>query len=189
MHGVKKLLDSLDSHKATGPDNIPTQLLKQLNPELSPALTIIVEASLQQCQVPSDWKTANIVLVHKKGNRSTPSHYRPIARTSVCCKLRKYLSTSFTHIFSLTLTTIEFYLIIQTGEILWTQIFLTIDDLAKNLNNNLQADVHCYFLDFSKAFNKVDHSCLLHKLNNYGIRGSLLSWLENFLTQRAQHVM
>ena len=34
MDGVKKLLDNLDSHKATGPGNIPTQLLKQLSPEL-----------------------------------------------------------------------------------------------------------------------------------------------------------
>ena len=45
MHGVKKPLDNLDSHKASGPDNIPTQLLKQLSPELSPALTMIFEAS------------------------------------------------------------------------------------------------------------------------------------------------
>jgi len=48
MHGVKELLDNLDSHKASGPDNIPTQLLKQLSPELSPAPTMIFEASLQQ---------------------------------------------------------------------------------------------------------------------------------------------
>ena len=41
-------LDNLDSHKATGPDNIPTEMLKQLIPELSPALTMIFEASLQQ---------------------------------------------------------------------------------------------------------------------------------------------
>ena len=65
MHGVKKLSDNLDSHNATS-----TQLLKQLSPELSPALTMIFEASLQQCLVPSDWKTANIVPVHKKRNRS-----------------------------------------------------------------------------------------------------------------------
>jgi len=66
IHGVKSLLDNLDSYKATGPDNIPTQLLKQLSQELSPALTMIFQASLQQCQVPADWRTANIVPVHKK---------------------------------------------------------------------------------------------------------------------------
>jgi len=68
-----------------------------------------------------------------------------------------------------------------------TQLLLTIHDLAKNLDNNLQTVV--IFLDFAKAFDKVDHSCLLHKLDHYGIRGDLLFWLENFLTQRTQRVI
>ena len=45
------------------------------------------------------------------------------------------------------------------------------------------------FLDFTKAFDKVDHSCLIRKLDHYGIRGNILSWLENFLTQRTQRVI
>ena len=98
MHGVKNLLDNLDTHKATGPDNIPTRLLKQLSPELSPILTLIFQASLQQCQVPADWKTANTIPVHKKGNCSIPSTYRPISLTSVCCKLLEHII--YTHIFS-----------------------------------------------------------------------------------------
>jgi len=60
-----------------------------------------------------------------------------------------------------------------------TQLFLIIDDLAKNLYNNLQTDV--ISSNFSKAFDKVSHSYLLQVLHNYGIRGSLQSWLENFL--------
>ena len=40
------------------------------------------------------------------------------------------------------------------------------------------------FLDFSKAFDKVDHNFLLHKLEHYGIRGQLLLWLTNFLSER-----
>jgi len=59
-----------------------------------------------------------------------------------------------------------------------TQLLLTIDHLAKNLDNNMQTDV--IFLDFAKPFDKVDHSCLLHKLDHYGICGDLLFWLKNF---------
>jgi len=54
MHVVKKLLDNLDSHKATGLDNIPTYLHKQLDAELAPALGY--KASLKQCYVPIDGK-------------------------------------------------------------------------------------------------------------------------------------
>ena len=68
-----------------------------------------------------------------------------------------------------------------------TQLILTIHDLAKNLDSGLQSDV--ILLDFSKAFDKVDHKLLLHKLDHYGIRGSLLSWLGDFLTNRKQQVV
>ena len=186
--GVKSLLDNLNPHKATGPDNIPTSLLKQLSPELAPVLTMIFQASLQQCHLPADWKTAKIVPVHKKGDRSAPNNYRPISLTSICCKLLEHII--YTHIFS----HLNEYQILcdnqhgfRQGRSCETQLLLTINDLAKNLDNNLQTDV--MFLDFAKAFDKVDHSCLIHKLQNYGIRGNLLSWLENFLTQRTQCVI
>ena len=44
-------------------------------------------------------------------------------------------------------------------------------------------------LDFSKAFDKVSHSCLLHKLRHYGISGVLLRWIRDFLTNRSQEVI
>ena len=68
-----------------------------------------------------------------------------------------------------------------------TQLILTIHDLAKSLANGLQSDV--IFLDFSKAFDKVDHKLLLHKLDHHGIRGGLLSCLRDFLTNRKHQVV
>ena len=44
-------------------------------------------------------------------------------------------------------------------------------------------------LGFSKAFDKVAHSRLVHKLEYYGIRGKLLIWLESFLNNRMQQVV
>jgi len=44
-------------------------------------------------------------------------------------------------------------------------------------------------LDFVKAFDKVSHSHLLHKLNHYGIGENTLSWISSFLTDRTQHVV
>ena len=59
------------------------------------------------------------------------------------------------------------------------QLFLTVDDLARAVDNKLQVDVA--ILDFEKAFDKVAHTRLTHKLDYYGIRGDLLQWLQSFL--------
>ena len=44
------------------------------------------------------------------------------------------------------------------------------------------------YLDYSKAFDKVDHKVLLEKLKLYGIGGKVLCWIEQFLTNRTQTV-
>ena len=64
------------------------------------------------------------------------------------------------------------------------QLLSVIDDFAKAINDKKQVDT-C-MLDFSKAFDKVPHQRLLHKLEFYGITGDTLSWLAAFLSDRSQ---
>ena len=81
--GVEQLLSRLKLHKASGPDVIPTYLLKQLAHQLAPALPLLFQASLDQRQLLRRLKKANVLPIFQKGNRSLPSNYRPISLT-VC---------------------------------------------------------------------------------------------------------
>ena len=68
-----------------------------------------------------------------------------------------------------------------------SQLILTVDDLARNIDAGVQTDV--ILLDFAKAFDKVPHPHLLRKLEYYGLSGSLLKWIRNFLHGRTQRVV
>jgi hypothetical protein len=67
------------------------------------------------------------------------------------------------------------------------QVVLTIQDLAKGVDNRGQRDI--ILLDFSKAFDKIPHQRLLHKIHHYGITGTTYAWLMDFLKGRDQRVV
>ena len=107
--GGRKLLQGLNPHKAEGPDHIPTRFLEEFATELSPAMTLIFVASLQQeeIHVPDDCRQANIAPVFKKGDRGVAVNYRPISLTSVCSKVLEHIINSqiMKHLDTLTSTT------------------------------------------------------------------------------------
>ncbi|MCG7874753.1 MAG: hypothetical protein JAY78_00305 [Candidatus Thiodiazotropha taylori] len=186
--GVQKLMQGLNPHKAEGPDRIPTRFLKEFATELSPALTLIFQASLQQGEVPGDWKQANVVPIFKKGDRSSAANYRPISLTSVCSKILEHI------IHSQIMRHLDTYHILSDQQHGFrkkrsceSQLILTLQDLASALEENEQVDA--VLLDFSKAFDKVSHQRLGIKLDHYGIRGKLLQWIKSFLANRMQQVL
>ena len=69
-----RLLKEINPYKATGPDCIPTKLLKEMAEELSPSLV----SSLQQGKIPQDWKEALITPLFRKSNQTNPMNYHPV---------------------------------------------------------------------------------------------------------------
>ena len=58
---------------------------------LGPALALVFQASLNQGQIPDDWRTAHITPIYKKGDKSKASNYRPVSLTSIACKLLEHI--------------------------------------------------------------------------------------------------
>lgn len=186
--GVSKLLKELNPHKATGPDELPSRILQMGADELAPALTKLYQYSLDTGQVPQDWRDANVVPIFKKGDRHQPANYRPVSLTSVVCKVLEHIvhSSIMTHFdeFSILCDNQHGFRKRRSCE---TQLIVTIDDISRHLSDGAQVDV--VLLDFEKAFDKVPHSRLLHKLDYYGVRGKLSRWIQSFLSNRKQQVV
>ncbi|KAK2166213.1 hypothetical protein NP493_1331g00010 [Ridgeia piscesae] len=186
--GVCKLLKAINPHKACGPDQIPNVILKNCADTLSPALRDIFQRSLDTAVLPSDWRTANVSAVFKKGDKHLPENYRPISLTSVPCKILEHI------IYRHLMTYLEEHNILtdlnhgfRAGFSCETQLLTTMHDLFSSFDTGTQTDMAV--LDFSKAFDTVPHSKLLTKLSHYGIGGTILEWLNKFLTGRTMKVV
>ncbi len=188
VNGVTKLLKKLNPHKAAGPDEIPARLLRELADFLGPVLTILYQSSVNTGNLPLIWKSATVAPVFKKGDRNKAVNYRPISLTSICCKVLEHIihSSIMRHFDTHEILT-DFQHGFRKQRSCESQLIITVDELAHNLDAGLQTDL--ILLDFSKAFDKVPHQRLLHKLNHYGIRGPLHSWIGNFLQGHDQQVV
>ena len=186
--GITKLLSELNADKAPGPDELPNLLLKNAAKEISPFLTDIFDHSIKSGKLPDEWVEANVAPIFKKGDRHTASNYRPISLTCVCAKLLEHIicKSIMTH-FTINNILTPLQHGFRAGHSCESQLLLTNADLVQNYEDKIQTDV--IVLDFSKAFDVVPHKRLLHKLEHYGIRGTTLLWIQNFLTTRTQKVL
>ena len=143
---------------------------------------VVFQASLDQGHLLNIWKTAAVVPLLKKGNRNEPNNYKPVSLTCVCSKLLEHIvysviSKHLKHHHTLCDQQHGF----RKRRSCKAQPISTVNVFAEYLNQRGQCDI--LLLDFSKAFSKVSHSLLYHKLCHYGIQGSLL------LSQESQYVI
>ena len=188
VSGVHKLLSDLNPFKATGPDAISARFLKETANKIAPMFPCLFNQSLATGEVPQDWKNAYVIPIYKKGSKSDPRNYRPVSLTSIVYKTMEHiLSSQIMHYIESQGIICETQFGFRQKHSCETQLLLTIDDFARALDNNNQVDVE--ILDMSKAFDKVPHERLALKLHHYGIRGSVLTWLQSFLRGRSQQVV
>ena len=82
----QKLL-RLKVDKSPGPDMLHPRVIKEIGVEIADALKFIFEFSLESGDLPDDWKCSIVSVIHKKGDKSNVSNYRPISLTCIICKI------------------------------------------------------------------------------------------------------
>ena len=162
---VRKVVMNLDLSKASGPDCIPVVVIKNCEPKLFYILAELFNKCLKESCFPDCWKVSSVVPVVKNaGERSTAKNYRPGSLLSVVSKvfekfvnnrivdhLEKYgLFSDFQYGFRSSRSTADLLTVVS-------------DRIARAFNRSVATQAVA--LDISKAFDRVWHAGLLHKLS------------------------
>ena len=167
-------------------DPIPTFLLKKCADELCPIILHIVNSSIIQAKFPADMKKAVVKPTLKKSNADTDclKNYRPVSNLPVTSKLieRIVLDQLNDH-----LNLNDLHCPVQSGyrpnHSCETLLIRLTDDIFKEIHqDNI---VVLVLLDLSAAFDTIDHSILLKKLEeDFGVTDKTLKWFSSYLIDR-----
>ena len=175
---------------APGPDDIPYWVFKECAYELSGIITHIFNSSLKSGVVPEAWKKAYTTPVPKVRNVSEYRDFadlRPISVTPILSRLvekivvRRYLwplmdDEQMNDQFAFR----------STGST--TAALITLIHTIYSMFDQGNDYIRCVLIDYSKAFDVVNHEILLNELGTLGLHDSIFKWIANFLTGRGQAV-
>ena len=177
----------MDVSKAAGIDNIPTLVLKELSDVLAYPLSRIFQASMKKGVFPQQWKTALVVPVFKKGDKTNPSNYRPVALLPVMSKImEKYVNYHLIRHLSDQKLLVDSQFGFRPGCHTLHPLLLLHQWAADALDTS--QELSAVALDIAGAFDTVWHRRLLMKCESMGVDSITLKWLESYLSGRKQVV-
>ena len=185
---IVEAIDEIKPGAAAGPDDLSVLLLKKCKQTLSKPIHMIWQHSMSTGTVPKFFKTLHIAPLHKKGSRAIAANYRPVSLTSHVIKIyeRVLRKQMIAHLEENNLLNSKQHGF-RSGKSCLTQLLHHFDDIIESLSNG--DDMDAIYLDYAKAFDKVDHQLLLSKLQLYGFHSEIIRWIESFLTNRSQQVI
>ena len=183
-----KVLSKLNSSKSPGPDAIHPRILKELQEQLSHPLKLLFMKTIKDGKLPDSWKEAEVIPIFKnKGRKDSPSNYRPVSLTSIICKIFEHFvrDALYTHLIENCLLSKDQFGFCKARSCV-SQLLVTINEWFNCIDKKIPVDAA--YLDFRKAFDSVPHKRLISKLYGYGVRGKVLNWISDFLSERTQYV-
>ena len=126
--------------------------------------------------------------LYKKGEKYDAANYRPVSLTCICCKtIEHILVSNINKHLALDSILADCQHGFRSQRSCETQLVQVVHDIISNPDGAVNCgykQIDLITMDFAEAFDKVPHRRLLHKLENYGIRGSTHKWINSGRTQQ-----
>ena len=174
-------------NKSTGDTKIEALKIANKSHVFTSTLAMIVNKSFEQGIFPAQMKVAKVVPIHKEGPKTDVGNYRPISLLAsfskiyeklMHCRILKFLVSNK--------SLFEMQYGFRPGRSCEHALLNAQNTLLESLSKRQISLL--LLIDFSKAFDMVEHSILLKKLEHYGIRGVALKWMQSYLNSRKQYV-
>lgn len=182
-----EVFKKLPPKRSTDINGISQWLLKQCYFHIIEPLTFIINGSFTEGVFPELCKEAKVIPVYKKGSTSNMGNYRPISLLPIIGKIfeKLYYNRLIYFLDENNIISSNQYGF-RKGRCTSDAINKFMEFIVKSLDNQMKT--MSAFLDLSKAFDCVHHPYLLTLLNNIGVRGIPLKWIESYLSDRKQVV-
>ena len=185
---VLEVCKTININKASCVDNLSCEILRDAFMIIPTKLCKLFNVSIDTAIIPPDWKIAKVTPLPKAGNSNLVSNYRPISLLPLLSKLIEKI------IHKRIYTYLDNYSLLDHRQGGFRPKYSTaktcshfVNDLYTAMNNN--KFTIAVFIDAMKAFDTVNHSILLKKMYKLGIKGKILDWVKNYLTERYQRTI
>ena len=182
---VSKLVKDINITKASALDKLSSRLIIDALLCLNEQFTYLMNTSFAQGTFPSQWKMATIISLPKNGDTSLPNNVRPISLLPIPHKIIERI------MYNRLIEHLDINHILAENQGGFRKNNSTINSVSKFIHEiytsiNDKEITLSTFIDFSKAFDIVNHEILLKKLHLMGIKNVNFDWLSRYLTNRFQ---
>ena len=170
---------------SVGPDSIPGASLQMGGDAMIPYLVRLLEITVNNSTLPTDWKKTIVFPIHKGGDRSVVDSYRPVSLTSVVCKQMEHVVASYIRqVWENRDWLYEGQHGFRQGYSCESQLITVCQDISDSLDE--AARLEAIIIDFSKASDLVPYDRLLKKTAASGVDLRVVVWIREFMIGRSQ---